>query len=167
MDMDKRINNLKTDFTSPHQRGISTSTDGGITWSAVTNHPTLTEPPTGAAFIRYTKPPTYGKSRLLFSNTATSDRTNLIVRLSYDEGVTWPVSKTYQSSNTVYSSLTVLTNGDFGVLFENGTPSDYVAKTTFFTDTLSNLTSGADALDLLAIPSPPLTLNVGTAYFRP
>jgi hypothetical protein len=74
--------------------------------------------------------------------------------VSYDEGKTWAVSKQYFPSLFGYSALTILPNGDWAILAENGT-STYYDKITFISDSLSNLTSGADTLN-----SPPV-LKIG------
>ena len=63
------------------------------------------------------------RSRILFSNPASEDaRTNGTVRLSYDEGQTWPVAKTIpdgRDARFAYSCLTVLPDRTVGCLFEN------------------------------------------------
>lgn len=141
------------------RRGIGISSDAGATWSSVTNDATLLDPGCEGSFYRYTQPPGYYKSRLLFSNPAdTSSRQNLTIRLSYDDGATWAVSKTYCSTLAGYSSVVVLTNGNWAVLFENGT-STYFDKTTFISDTLANLTGGADSLDPQTNPPPVLNIT--------
>jgi sialidase-1 len=128
-------------------RGVAISSDSGASWTAITNDPTLIEPGCEASIIRYTSPPGYYKSRLLFSNPAyASGRHLLTVRVSYNEGQTWAVSKIYCGSYAGYSSLAILPNGEWAVLCENGTNS-YYDKITFISDSLSNLTAGADVLD--------------------
>jgi sialidase-1 len=80
------------------------------------------------------------------------------VRISYDEGWTWSVAKKYYSGKSAYTSLAVLTNGDWGMLVENGSKT-YCDKITFISDTLSNLTAGADALDPQTNSPPPLSIT--------
>ena len=149
----------RNDYTAPPM-GVSISTDSGATWSAFTNSATLNGPGCFAPFIRYTKPPAYGKTRLLFAdpdnNTVRADGR---VRLSYDEGQTWPVVKQYFPTLFGYSALTVLPNGDWAILAENGT-NTYYDKITFISDTLSNLTSGADALDPQTNSQPTLSVSI-------
>jgi sialidase-1 len=137
--------------------GISISTDSGVTWSAITNSATLNDSGCEATFIRYTAPPGYGKTRLLFANPNSAipnNRANGTVRVSYDEGQTWSVSKTYYPNLYGYSSLVILPNGNWALLAENGT-SWYYSQISFLSDTLSNLTSGADALDPIVGQSRP------------
>jgi sialidase-1 len=144
--------------------GITTSTDFGATWAALTNT-ALNDPACQISCIRYTKPPDYGRARLLLSNPSSpwltgsdSARTNVTVRISYDEGWTWSVAKKYYSGKSAYTSLAVLTNGDWGMLVENGSKT-YCDKITFISDTLSNLTAGADALDPQTNSPPPLSIT--------
>jgi sialidase-1 len=132
-------------------RGISLSHDGGMTWSKVTSDPTLVEPVCMASLIRYTLSPAYSKNRLLFSNPATQDkRIKLTVRISYDEGRTWPVAKLLNPGPSGYSSLTVLRDMQIGCLYERGERGS-IEKVTFARFSLAWLTDGADSLPL----SPP------------
>ncbi|APQ16737.1 sialidase family protein [Maribacter hydrothermalis] len=100
-------------------RLIHTSTDEGKTWTTKPDT-NLIDPGCNASIIRYTSiDDGYNKNRLLFSNAKTTKgRTNLTVRVSYDEGATWTNGKTVYEGPSAYSSLTVLKNGDIGVFFE-------------------------------------------------
>ncbi len=125
-------------------RGISISKDGGLTWSPVVADPTLIEPVCMASLIRYTKTPEFSKNRLLFSNPASqTKRVKMTVRLSYDEGKTWPVSKLLNAGPSGYSCLTVLPDMKIGCLYERGAHSS-VGKVTFASFSLAWLTNGAD-----------------------
>jgi sialidase-1 len=127
-------------------RGISLSQDGGMTWSKVTIDPTLIEPVCMASLIRYTLSPAFNKNRLLFSNPATQDkRIKMTVRISYDEGKSWPVAKLLNSGPSGYSCLTVLPAMQIGCLYERGERSS-TQKVTFARFSLAWLTDGADSL---------------------
>ena len=142
--------------------GVSISRDSGLTWSAMTNSATLNDSGCEATFIRYTAPPQYGKTRLLFANPNSAipgNRANGTVRVSYDEGQTWSVSKTYFPNLYGYSSLVILPNGNWAMLAENGT-SYYYDQISFLSDALSNLTSGADTLDPQTNPPPDLHISI-------
>jgi sialidase-1 len=104
------------------RRAVATSSDGGKTWSPLIDDPTLIEPVCQASFIRYTDPRAGdGKNRLLFSNPASSQaRKNMTVRLSYDEGKTWPISKVIHPGPASYSCQTVLRDGTIGLFYERG-----------------------------------------------
>ncbi|MCK4977896.1 MAG: exo-alpha-sialidase, partial [Anaerolineales bacterium] len=45
---------------------------------------------------------------------------NLTVRLSYDEGKTWPVSKVIDPGPSAYSDLVIQDDMKVGVLYERG-----------------------------------------------
>ena len=89
----------------------------------------------------------YRKNRLLFSNPADpAKRRNMVVRLSYDEGKTWPVSKVIEPGRVAYSCLTILNDGTIGLLYEHGEDSPY-ESISFARFDLAWLTDGADKLE--------------------
>ncbi|CAF3745733.1 unnamed protein product [Adineta steineri] len=61
-------------------------------------------------------------SRILFSGPSNETiRSNLTLRLSYDEAHSWPISRILYSGLSSYSDMTVLGNGDnIALVFENG-----------------------------------------------
>ncbi|WP_339706665.1 sialidase family protein [uncultured Kriegella sp.] len=123
-------------------RYIHTSTDEGKTWVTKPD-PTLIDPSCNASIIRYTAiEDGFKKNRLLFSNAKTTKgRTNLTIRVSYDEGKTWTDGKTIYKGPSAYSSLTVLKNGDIGVFFEK----DEYTKNEFASLSLKWLTDKKDS----------------------
>jgi len=122
-------------------RHIHTSADGGHTWQT-RPEPVLVDPACNAGLIRYSsKAAGDDRSRLLFSNAnSTKARENMTVRISYDEGATWPRGKTIYPGEAAYSVLTVLKNGDIGLLFEK---DDYT-ENVFVRFSLEWLTDGKD-----------------------
>lgn len=138
--------NMRNSDRSKTNRAVATSEDGGMTWSAITWDSTLVEPICQASFLRYTHANDFGKSRLLFSNPATtSSRTRMTVRLSYDEGQTWPVAKLLHAAAAAYSCLSVLPDHTIGCLYEAGASSPY-ETITFARFSLPWLTDGAERL---------------------
>jgi sialidase-1 len=100
---------------------MSVSTDGGKSWGKVYLDKSLDTPVCQASILRYSWPEDKSrgsKSRILFSSPRGSDRSNLNVWLSYDEGKTWPASKQVYSGGAAYSNLVVLPDGQIGVLYE-------------------------------------------------
>jgi sialidase-1 len=106
-------------------RAVATSFDGGLTWSGARDDATLIEPVCQASILRYSWPDGGERSRILFSNPASLKRQSLTVRLSYDEGKTWPVGRTIHAGPAAYSCLAVLPDQRVGCLFECGTKSPY------------------------------------------
>ncbi len=127
-------------------RGRSWSSDGGMTWSEPQDDPQLTEPVCQASLLRYGWPDTGGRSRLLFSNPAATERVRMTVRLSYDEGESWPVSRLLHPGPSAYSSLAVLPDGTVACLYERGDESAY-ETITLARFSLDWLTRGKDRGD--------------------
>ena len=107
-------------------RAIAYSSDGGQSWSPIQFDRTLIEPICQASFLRYRFPAKGRDGILLFSNPASrTTRHRLTVRLSRDEGRTWPVARLLHAGPAAYSCLTVLPDGTIGCLFESGEKHPY------------------------------------------
>ena len=102
-----------------HCRGVAISDDGGLSWSRCRDARILVEPVCQASMIRYSWPTDQSRSRVLFLNPASaSSRQELTLRISYDEGCSWPVTRVLYAQSAAYSSLASLQNRKLGVLFE-------------------------------------------------
>ena len=100
-------------------RIVARSFDGGLTWQGERMDPSLPEPPCQAALFRYTLSTDQGEvNRILFCNPAGPGRSKLTLRLSRDEGRTWPVSTIIDSGSSAYSCLTRLSDGRVGIVYE-------------------------------------------------
>ena len=107
-------------------RAVAWSDDGGRSWSRPRFEKALPEPVCQASFVRYSWKRDGDRSRLLFSNPPSgTKRENMTVRLSYDEGETWPIAKQLYGGPSAYSSLAVLPDGTIGCLYECGHESAY------------------------------------------
>lgn len=105
--------------------------------------PALTDPAVQASVIRYSWSDQGNKSRILFSNPDhPAARYNLTVRLSYDEGQNWPVSRSIDPGPSAYSDLVTQEDGEIGVLYERGNQGG-IAYAHF---SLDWLTHGQDRL---------------------
>jgi len=112
------------------KRALAWSDDGGATWSDLAFDETLIEPVCQGSFVRYTLAADSGKDCVLFSNPAsTESRVNMTVRISYDEGESWPVAKSLHSGPSAYSSLAALGNNTVACLYERGDDSAYETLT--------------------------------------
>jgi len=129
--------------TPENFRMVATSRDRGRTWSTASPDRALIEPPAQASFLRMTRAPAQGRNRLLFANPASTRRERMTVRLSYDEGKTWPVARVVHEGPAAYSSLVVLPDLSIGLLFERGERSANEGI-AFARLTLEWLTEGRD-----------------------
>lgn len=112
-------------------RKITFSEDGGQTWSQLKKDTHLPDPQCQGAILRYSDEDNvsnWGKSiqptetpLIVFSNAATKwSRNHGTIRISNDNGRTWPFKKVIQKKRFAYSSLCQLPNGDIGCLYETG-----------------------------------------------
>ncbi len=110
-------------YTSVRVRQVATSTDGGETWSELKGDTTLIEPVCQASLIAFK----HGKKRTLaFSNPANQkSRTNMTVRISYDQGKSWKLKNVVYEGPTAYSNLVQLPNGNLACLYEAGETTPY------------------------------------------
>ena len=107
-------------------RAVALSRDGGETWEKLRFDETLIEPICQGSFLRYSTKGDSGNGRLLFSNPASkTNRHRLTVRLSADDGTTWPAAMLLHEGPSAYSCLTVLPDGSIGCLYEGGDNSAY------------------------------------------
>ena len=107
------------------KRAIAISDDGGDSWQELDYDDVLVEPVCQASFLKHNTDH-FRTSPLLFSNPAsTKSRHHMTVRLSRDEGKTWPVAKLLHEGPAAYSCLTVLTDRSLGCLYEAGDENAY------------------------------------------
>jgi sialidase-1 len=112
-------------YNGKHCRAVSTSGDGGLTWTPAADEPALVEPVCQAAFIGIADPQNAGRGILVFSNPASTKREKMTIRLSMDEGKTWPVSALLYGGPAAYSALAQLPDKRIACLFERGEKSPY------------------------------------------
>jgi len=89
-------------------------------------------------------------SGLLFSNPDSTSREKMSIRLSLDEGLTWPYKRKIDNLLTAYSCMTILPNGDIGILYETGEASS-ISRLVFARFPLTWLVGTTDT-DLDGIP---------------
>ncbi len=107
------------------KRSTAISHDGGETWTNLEFDETLIEPICQASFIKHSDD-VFRQAPLLFSNPAsTNSRTKLTVRMSTDQGKTWPIAKTNHPGPSAYSCLTILPDRSIGCLYEAGDSKGY------------------------------------------
>ncbi|MFJ7196545.1 MULTISPECIES: exo-alpha-sialidase [unclassified Streptomyces] len=139
-------------------RTVAYSTDGGVNYTPFAQDAQLTDPANNASVMRYAPdaaPSDPQSSWLLFSNTEdASARRNLTVKMSCDNGRTWPIRKVVDPGAAAYSTLTRLADGRLGLLYER---ADY-QHITYASFDLKWL--GGTCADITV--TPPATLKAGT-----
>jgi sialidase-1 len=116
----------------PRRRIVSVSSDGGATWDSSWYDQSLPDPVNEGSLQTIGKKG--GHDVLAFCNTAdTSKRDNLTLRISYDDGRSWPQQTVVDRSPTGavhgytgYSDLVRLGRNKIGVLYEKGEYSQIV-----------------------------------------
>jgi sialidase-1 len=121
--------NLRSE--SPHHRRLVTySSDGATHWTMPIPDEALFDPICAAGFVRYPSSREH-PATLLFSNPDSSSfitgdhsgpypRQRLAVRVSFDDGKTWPVTKLIDAGSSAYSDLAVAKDGTVLCLYESG-----------------------------------------------
>ncbi len=122
--------NSRSESTA-HRRLVAVSPDGAREWSEPRFDGALFEPVCMAGLLAAHDPAT-GKRVLLFSNPDSShrpeemnrngyaSRENGVIRISYDDGKTWPHSRVIDAGPFSYSDLAVAADGTVYCLYEAG-----------------------------------------------
>ena len=102
----------------PH-RWLAASSDGGRSWSAPRPGQPVT--PVCCAIERYTlKSAGADRDRILWTGPVGPGRNKLVVRTSYDEGLTFTNERRISDEPAAYSDLSILKDKSVGVLWERG-----------------------------------------------
>ncbi|MBM4018891.1 MAG: exo-alpha-sialidase [Planctomycetes bacterium] len=112
-------------YAGKNCRRVSTSRDGGITWTPAADEPALAEPVCQAALIRFADPRDPSRALLAFSNPASTKREKMTARLSPDEGKSWPAAGVIWPGPAAYSALAALPDKRLACLYERGDKSAY------------------------------------------
>lgn len=99
------------------KRAIAVSSDRGLSWRDFRPDPTLVDPICQICLMWTGDGP---DRNLLFSGPSDAERRRLAVRLSRDEGETWPVEKVVHEGPAAYSCMAILPDGQLGILYERG-----------------------------------------------
>lgn len=113
-----------------HRRLVTYSADGATRWSPPTFDAALLEPICMGGLVRYNH---RGESLILFSNPhnlekekgkpepgKNRDRKNLSVKISRDEGQSWPINKTIEPGPSMYSDIAVTQKGTILCFYGRG-----------------------------------------------
>ncbi len=124
------------------RRAITTSSDGATGWTPLKLSDTLFDPTCAASIIRVPGNPREAAATLVFTNpdnqtdsspnaAGSRDRHGLTIRLSADDGQTWPVHRVLDPGPSGYSDLAAGPDGSLWCLYENSpdSPLSYAALT--------------------------------------
>jgi sialidase-1 len=142
-----------------HRRLITMSPDGATNWSTPKFDDALVEPICMGSIVRYSLAADGGRNRSLFCNPnnrtradgkeeagKNRDRKNVTVRLSYDEGRTWPVSRAVEPGPSMYSDIAVGKDGTIFCFYGRGTKAGFAGEyLTLARFNLEWLTDGRDS----------------------
>lgn len=109
-------------YRGKNRRAFAVSRDGGVSWSEPEHNDQVYCPTCQSSMQRYSLKP---RNRILYCGPGGDGRNNLTIRVSYDEGKTWPAAKLLQAGPSAYSDLVVLPDGDIGCLYETGKKHPY------------------------------------------
>lgn len=121
---DGRVMLNSRDSANGRMRKVAISEDGGNSYGPVIRDPELPDPTNNASITRLHPDAAQGSAdakKLIFTNAnngANGDRKNGAVRLSCDDGETWPGLRTIETGTFGYSTATPLDAGRIGVLWE-------------------------------------------------
>jgi sialidase-1 len=99
--------NMRNDSGSM-MRSVSISPNGFSGWTAPALVSQLPDPKVFGSLVRFTDQSEYDSNRLLFSNVNNStDRSNVSVKMSMDEGKSWTYARVIAPAGSAYSDLAV------------------------------------------------------------
>ena len=104
-------------------RGHTVSADGGVTWSPQGFWPEMTTNACNGDMLRLCATDEGGQQNVILHSIPNSmEREDVSVFVSHDEGRTWHSPVRLCQGPSVYSSLTLLTDGTIGCFVEKNTP---------------------------------------------
>ena len=117
---------------------VSISKDGGETWGDVEFHKELVDPICQSSVIKIDLDD--NRSYTIWSNPAHPEkRVNGTIRLSEDEGQTFPYSRVVREGGFGYSCLVPLSDGKIGLLYEPDDEPGIILFTKFTIDWIKGL----------------------------
>jgi sialidase-1 len=121
---DRVMLNARTADVNHPWRRITFSGDGGESWGPVQDDPNLTDVTLKGMGCQgsLVRAP---DGTLFFSNPASGVRERMTVRMSTDDGVTWPAARELYEGPSAYSCLACLPDGRVACLYECGRKHAY------------------------------------------
>ncbi|MGY8713099.1 MAG: sialidase family protein [Verrucomicrobiia bacterium] len=117
--LNMRDNRNRSDKSKTNGRAVSVTLDMGKSWSVhSSDHKALPEPVCMASLLSHDLPD--GRRALFFSNPNSKQRREkMTVRMSLDDGQTWPRSILLDQKGGAYSSLAMVDEKTLGILYES------------------------------------------------
>ncbi len=126
-----RVMLVSRSVSKANRKIVTTSPNGATDWTTPVFHDQLWEPVCMASIIAHSSKP----GTLIYSNPHTlkldkdgkevpagrGKRENLCIKLSHDDGKTWPINKVLDPGKAAYSDLAVLPDGTVLCLYEADT----------------------------------------------
>lgn len=121
-----------------HRRAVTVSSDGAAGWSELRFDEALVEPICMGSLLRV-------GDALVFANPNSTEprspdnplggwkRQNLTVRLSADDGITWPFQRVIEPGPSGYSDLAAGPDGTVYCVYEDGSPSGRATHVKYLT----------------------------------
>jgi sialidase-1 len=132
---DRLMLNARNQKGNVKARIVTISEDGGDTWTKADYDKQLPDPVCEGSILTFGK---YNKSNILaFCNASdTTDRNNLTLKISYDDGESWQHkilidksdNRSLKKSYTGYSDLAAISSGRIGILYERNDYSEIVFR---------------------------------------
>ena len=160
---DGRVMLLLRSEEPAYRHAVSFSADGATRWTTPVLHPDLYTPISFATAVRLTgSDGPGGRTRLLFVHPDSHEKREVItwwggrprenetIRLSYDEGKTWPLAKSIEPGRAGYADIAVGKDGMIYCLYERGYVDGNQLNERYFTCARFNLewlTDGRDSLE--------------------
>ncbi len=116
--------NMRSYYGS-NRRAQALSDDGGLSWTDAVEAVDLIEPVCQAAIIAYPAKADGSGQALLFSNPASTNREQMEIKISKDDGRSWKTWVRLYDGPAAYSALAVLPTGEVLCLYEKGASNPY------------------------------------------
>jgi sialidase-1 len=131
---DRMIMNIRNQSGDIRNRMIAYSSNGGEKWDTVFFNNDLIDPVCQGSILGIGEK----KDKMVLASSNPADalkRDNLMIKISYDEGITWPKSMLVDKSSpgykgdwSAYSDLVLLNKNTIGILYERNNYSEIVFK---------------------------------------
>jgi sialidase-1 len=111
---------LMLNMRSKGTRVVAISDDGGLSWTDVKHDNHLIDPTCQGSLLS-----NLDEAQLFFSNPSSSERENMTIKLSGDDGNSWRKSLQVYGGPSAYSDMVLISDTRIGILYEGGKSRPY------------------------------------------